>query len=913
LQGAGLISQSLSGFQSGVSYTVSFKAAQRGNFNQGGQDFDVYLDNTFLATFRPASSSYATLTTPTFTTTTGSHTLKFQGRNSSGGDNTAFIDAVRVTAASGNVITVTSVGTGSATNYTLSTSSTHSGNFAQSFTASPSGATLMGGLDAGDLSNNPYVTLYRYDTLGNVYCVEQHGDAASGTGCPGTPPGATDTPVQPDPNNAWRRRLFAYDSLSRLRWTSNPESGTTSYQYDDNGNVITKTDARGITINYNPPESPIDSLNRVTKKTYSNGDPSVVLTYDVAPGNTPATLLNLVGRLSGSSVGNVSTVQSYDVIGRVASQWQCTPLNCGTGWLRQDYAYSLAGGLASHVFDNGFTITQTYDSAGRISQVTSTISDAQHPGTLATFDSSLGFYPSGNLRKMTLGNGLTETAAYNNRLQPCRTNLNSSGSALGQCSDALPPGNVQDFKYGFNAGASDNGNLTSFAATGFQTFNRTYSYDPLNRLSIMSAPGDACSGLSWQYDAWANRTNQIVTGGTCNPFQAPGTAQNRLLGPYQYDAAGNMTNDGTHSYTYDAEDQATKVDAGNTATYLYNAAGQRVQKITPTSQTNYFLDLDGNAAVEKDQNGVLLTDYIYVHGSLLAQYKAGTTFFFTRDHLGSTRLMSAIGGTVSDSLDYLPYGEQIAGGTGTTRKFTGKERDAESGLDYFGARFDSSSLGRFMSPDRGAMHMENPQSLNRYSYTLNNPLLYVDPNGKDPLPTNIVVSLANFYQQRDQFMRQWAYDFRDHRTFPPRATSKLKEDIRQNAGSMTSEASYRSIDYYKYQDAVEDYMFNDIVEKVTQWLNDPKTTKEDLEAALVTLSGEEHLADVPWALAWIPYIDRVDQAGKAMGAGGIRNNLISILEKMIEDAKKAKEKKEEEERKKKKQHEEECKKDKTKC
>ena len=68
------ISQTLSGFQAGVSYTVSFKAAQRGNFNQGGQDFDVYLDSTLLATFRPASASYSTLSTPTFTTTAGSHT-----------------------------------------------------------------------------------------------------------------------------------------------------------------------------------------------------------------------------------------------------------------------------------------------------------------------------------------------------------------------------------------------------------------------------------------------------------------------------------------------------------------------------------------------------------------------------------------------------------------------------------------------------------------------------------------------------------------------------------------------------------------------------------------------------------------------------------------------------------------------
>jgi RHS repeat-associated protein len=67
----------------------------------------------------------------------------------------------------------------------------------------------------------------------------------------------------------------------------------------------------------------------------------------------------------------------------------------------------------------------------------------------------------------------------------------------------------------------------------------------------------------------------------------------------------------------------------------------------------------------------------------------------------------------------------------SVRKFTGKERDAESGLDNFGARYDSSSLGRFMSPDPLAGHTEDPQTLNRYVYVRNNPLNLTDPTGLD--------------------------------------------------------------------------------------------------------------------------------------------------------------------------------------
>jgi RHS repeat-associated protein len=66
-----------------------------------------------------------------------------------------------------------------------------------------------------------------------------------------------------------------------------------------------------------------------------------------------------------------------------------------------------------------------------------------------------------------------------------------------------------------------------------------------------------------------------------------------------------------------------------------------------------------------------------------------------------------------------------------TYKFTGKERDSESGLDNFGARYDASSMGRFMSPDLMGGHQEDPQTLNKYVYVRNNPVNLTDPTGLD--------------------------------------------------------------------------------------------------------------------------------------------------------------------------------------
>jgi len=94
--------------------------------------------------------------------------------------------------------------------------------------------------------------------------------------------------------------------------------------------------------------------------------------------------------------------------------------------------------------------------------------------------------------------------------------------------------------------------------------------------------------------------------------------------------------------------------------------------------------------------------------------------------------------------------------------FTGKERDSESGLDNFGARYHASTMGRFMSPDPkipSLKHLVNPQKWNKYAYTINNPLRYFDPDGLE----EIDIQLRSFIQQQsvgDPFGRRFAGDAR---------------------------------------------------------------------------------------------------------------------------------------------------------
>jgi RHS repeat-associated protein len=589
--------------------------------------------------------------------------------------------------------------------------------------------------DPGASPHLNYETDHTYDTLDNLLTVNQKG-------------GTTNSAL-------WRTRTFAYDSLARLTSAMSPESGTITYSYDANGNLLTRiaplpnqTGSATITTTYS-----YDALNRLTLKSYSDGaTPTPHYYYDLSnPWGSPYGG-SYVGRLSEEDVFDVSGhyvashIYVYDPMGRVQETGQCTAVNCnvpGLPGLHTLYSHDLLGNLTSYgTVENGITFGYRYDSAGRPSAVTNSFVDAQHPATLASVDSTVGYYPTGALRKMTYGNGLTQAMSIESRLQPCRINLNSSGASIADgCADGLVSGTIQDFDYVYGSwGTTNSGNVTTMAAGGAQNFSRTYTYDSLNRIATMSAPGDSCSGLSWTIDPWGNRTDQTVTGGSCDTFHQTVNTQNRFVGPpYLYDAAGNMIYDGTHSYTYDGENRLTKVDSGSTATYAYDAEGNRVQKTVAPAITVYVFNPAGQVIHETDANLTFNVHYIYLGRQLLAQMKNSTTYFVHQDHLGTTRLVTGINQSVVQNLDYFPYGELNSSNSGiTTHEFTGKERDSESGLDNFGARYNSSNLGRFMSPDpdNAGASLDAPQSWNAYSYVLNNPLKYVDPYGLDCIYLN---------------------------------------------------------------------------------------------------------------------------------------------------------------------------------
>jgi len=226
-----------------------------------------------------------------------------------------------------------------------------------------------------------------------------------------------------------------------------------------------------------------------------------------------------------------------------------------------------------------------------------------------------------------------------------------------------------------------------------------------------------------------------------------------------YDADGDVTDDGTNKYLYDAEGRicATQSDFTEDKTgYAYDGKGYRFAKGTLTSfscdftsngfaQSNVYVPgLQGEQLQESDSNFNLVHLNVFLGSGPLATY-AGSGYqqanwhYSLTDWVGTRRVQANAEGTAEGNFQTMPFGDDLTttGTPGATEhEFTGNERDQESGNDYFPARYYASSAGRFLSPDWSAdpepvpyASLSNPQSLNLFSYVANNPLSVIDESG----------------------------------------------------------------------------------------------------------------------------------------------------------------------------------------
>jgi RHS repeat-associated protein len=288
--------------------------------------------------------------------------------------------------------------------------------------------------------------------------------------------------------------------------------------------------------------------------------------------------------------------------------------------------------------------------------------------------------------------------------------------------------------------SGNNGQIQCISDTVDSGRTAKYTYDALARLSTAQTSGSTPYpqwGLSETYDRYGNRTLQNVTAGT-GPYSSVSvsTTTNRLTGsPYTYDSNGNLTNDGSNSLVYDAENRLTSINSAANE-YIYDGNSLRVKKCTPnctnpTSRTVYIFS--GSKVIAEYDNGAAVgsptREYLYAGGSLLARIDGSTTKYYHRDHL-SNRLTTDSSGTALEQKGHFPFGEDWYQGSDKL-KFTTYERESESGNDYAMARSYVNRLGRFSSADPLAGNIFNPQRLDRYTYVLSDSINGSDPFGLD--------------------------------------------------------------------------------------------------------------------------------------------------------------------------------------
>jgi RHS repeat-associated protein len=320
------------------------------------------------------------------------------------------------------------------------------------------------------------------------------------------------------------------------------------------------------------------------------------------------------------------------------------------------------------------------------------------------------------MRTGIFGNGVQQTMGVNTRQQMNAITQASTAQTLFSKTYSL-----------YDASNKNNGNILNVFDGLNSAHNQSYSYDSLNRIATGSQT-DGTFNIAFNYDPWGNMSES----GTSN-FQPLFDVHNRIATSV-YDSAGNLLNDGFHTYTYDAEGRMKNMDTG--VTYTYSAGGSRIRKDAGAAATEFVYFGDGVIAEKNVATGVW-TDYILAYDSRVAMDNSanasGAQYFHT-DQIASTRLVTNSTGAIVWQADYNPFGQELNSQNNSIRfQFAGMEYDSESNLNHTEFRQYASAEGRWLSPDpdSGSIDLGNPQSFNRFVYALNNPMILGDPSGLD--------------------------------------------------------------------------------------------------------------------------------------------------------------------------------------
>jgi len=327
---------------------------------------------------------------------------------------------------------------------------------------------------------------------------------------------------------------------------------------------------------------------------------------------------------------------------------------------------------------------------------------------------------------------------------------------------------LQDYGYGYDPA----GNILTWtdAASGALVSEKAFGYDSMDRLvaterdTEQESYGYDASGRMTAHGVWTDYRYELAG----NRHAVTSLQSETGLRSYEYDADGLLTSDGGRVLLWDAAGHLGEVLG---TSYRYDAGGQRWQKLGPEGETVYVGQLfearRGGAErryrvwLGEEQLALLDIDEPLSGETLTADEQAalqseyGKVLYLHKDHLGTTSVTTRGGASVSPAVsrrDYWPYGRE-AERSGTPEEpryeFTGKERDDESGYDYFGARYYESRLGGWLAPDPAYLldptsAVDQPMRLVLYGYAGGKPLRRYDVQGEDWKEAVVGVTVGTF-------------------------------------------------------------------------------------------------------------------------------------------------------------------------
>jgi RHS repeat-associated protein len=451
------------------------------------------------------------------------------------------------------------------------------------------------------------------------------------------------------------------------------------------------------------------------------------------------------------TLNGVASTWSYDQQGRLQSQGD--PIGTFT------YAYvSNSGRVQTLTYPNGQTTTYAYYPVAQDLRLQEIHHKKPDLNTLNKF--TYTYDALGNIRTWTQQMDATPAKAYDFGYD----RADQLTVATYRTTDPTPS-ILKRYRYAYDPAGNRTAEQIDDAVTGasYDGMNRLTSQQPGGALLFRGTVSEPATVTVGGKPATVTADN-VFTGTTSVPsgtsqvvVQATDASGNVRSSTYAlsqsgaaktftYDANGNLTDDGTKTYEWDAENrlQAVKQGGNSLASFTYDGGGRRSTKTAGGLTTTYVYD--GAQFLEERPSTGASKRYVYGPGvdQTLAQVVGGVTSYFIADHLGSIVRTTDGVGAVTLTRQYDPWGNPIQGSTTSGYAFTGREWDAETSVYYYRARYYDATFGRFISEDPEGLS-EGPHL---YRYVGNAPILFRDPSG-------MAVDLNLFNRNNPQDAEAW--------------------------------------------------------------------------------------------------------------------------------------------------------------